>query len=136
MSSVLYPKAKEALLKANLDLDSTVKVLMVDTSTGGYSYDPADEFLSDVAAPARIATSSALSGKAMTDGHFSSDPASFTGVSGLTVEAIIGFQDTGVAGTSRLIWYQDSDVDGLPATPDGGNISVTPDNSDGIWWDL
>lgn len=134
MTAALYLKAKEALLKGDLDMDGTVKVALIDAAD--YTYDANDEFLSDVPSGARVAISAALSGKSFTDGHFASSPAAFSSVSGDEFEGLIGFLDTGVAGTSRLIWFQDSDVDGLPATPTGGNFTLQPDNTDGIWWDL
>lgn len=134
MAALLYPKAKASLLKGDIDMDGAVKVALVDGAD--YTYSAAHEFLSDVPSGGRVGISSSLTGKSFTDGHFASDPALFTSVTGDTFEILIGFIDTGVAGTSRLIWYQDSGVTGLPATPDGGNFTVDPDNTDGIWWDL
>ena len=49
----------------------------------------------------------------------------FTAVTGNTVEALVIYIDTGVAGTSRLVAYIDTGVTGLPVTPNGGDITIT-----------
>jgi hypothetical protein len=56
----------------------------------------------------------------------------YTAVSGATVEALVLYIDTGVAGTSRLVAYIDTGVTGLPVTPNGGDITVTW-NASGIF---
>lgn len=123
MTKAIYPKALKNFLKGDLDLDGTVKIALVDTSTGGAPYDPTDEFLSDIAAGV-VASSAALSGKDFTGGTFSSDDAAAVGVSGDEFEALVFYIDTGVAGTSKLIAFEDEDIDGAPATPDGGNFAI------------
>jgi hypothetical protein len=124
--NVLYPKFKEAALKALVDLSAvTVKALLVDT--GAYTYGAAHEFLSDIPAGARIASSAALGSKTFTDGVFDAADTVFTAVSGATVEARVLYVDTGVAGTSRLIQYTDADT-GLPLTPNGADVNLAFDN--------
>lgn len=123
MTKAIYPKALEAFLKANLDLDGTVKIALVDTSTGGAPYDAADEFLSDISAGV-IGRTSALSGKTFTNGVFASDDASALGVSGAEFEALVWYIDSGSDATSRLIAFEDEDIDNAPATPDGGNFTI------------
>lgn len=134
MTATLYPKAKEALLKADLDMDSTIRIVLLDSAD--YTYDAAHDNLDDIPSGARIAISSALSGKTFTDGMFASDPASFASVTGDQFEAFAGFLDTGTESTSKLIWYSNSGNTGFPATPDGGNFTLDPDNTDGVWFDL
>jgi hypothetical protein len=53
-------------------------------------------------------------------------------VSGASVEALVIYIDTGVAGTSRLVAYIDTGVTGLPVTPNGGDITITW-NASGIF---
>ena len=48
-------------------------------------------------------------------------------MTGVSVEALVIYQDSGVSATSRLIAYIDT-ATGLPVTPNGGNITVTWDN--------
>lgn len=131
MANHIYPLAKKQMLLGGIDLSSVdVKALLVNVSGAGtlYTYSAAHEFLSDIAAAARIATSGNLSGKAVeNDGSFDSDDPTFSGVTGDTIEAIVLYIDTGVAGTSRLIMFQDTGVTGLPLTPDGSDVQINVD---------
>lgn len=127
MANAIYPKYKEALMKgnANVDLDGgTVKAALVDTGT--YTYAEVHEFLSSL---------SGVVGTAQTIGNttvgvvaaavFDGDNVTYTGVTGDSAEALVIYIDTGVAGTSRLVAYLDTDVTGLPVTPNSGDIAVT-----------
>jgi hypothetical protein len=77
--------------------------------------------------PARPFPSS-LTGKSIDEATsaFKSDEKTFSSVSGAESEALVGYIHTGTAPTSRLIWFQDTGVTGLPVTPDGRDIKVTP----------
>jgi hypothetical protein len=124
MASVVYPKAKEALLKGDLDLDGDVRIILVDVAD--YTYSAAHDFLDDVLAAARVATSGALTGKTFTNGVFDADDVTLTAVTGDVSEAIVVYRHTGVEATSNLIAYIDS-ATGLPVTPNGGDITVAWD---------
>lgn len=136
MANLLFPKYKEALLGAGINLSTgTVKALLVDT--GAYTYSATHQFLSDVPSAARIASSAALTTKTVTNGVFDADDATFTSVpagtgSASAAEALIIYVDTGTVGTSPLVGYLDTGVSGLPVTPNGGNISLTF-NASGIF---
>lgn len=130
MANLLFPKFKEALLKADVDLENdTVKAVLVDTND--YTYSAAHEFLSSVPGGAIVGTAVALSGKTFTNGTFDASDVTLTSVSGDQSEAVLIYQDTGVAGTSRLIGLYDT-ATGLPVTPGGGNILITW-NASGIF---
>jgi hypothetical protein len=120
----LYPKTKAQFMQAGANLmTGNIKALLIDT--GAYTYDPTHGFLNQVPAGARIATSGALSGKAISDlAEFDSADPIFNSVNGATVEAVILFIDTGDESTSRLIMYQDDSITGAPFTPDGNNVQV------------
>ena len=121
MANALYPKAKEAVLNAAINMASnTVTIALIDT--GVYTYSTAHQYRSDVANSAVISTAT-LANKTITSGVFDADDATFTSVSGANCEALILFADTGVQGTSRLIAYIDS-ATGLPILPNGGDITV------------
>jgi hypothetical protein len=121
MANALYPKAKEAFLAADIDMQvDTIKIALVDT--GEYSYDNAHQYRSDIANIAVISTAT-LANKTIVSGVFDADDATFTSVSGANCEALIIFQDTGDQATSRLIAYIDS-ATGLPILPNGGDITV------------
>lgn len=130
MANALYPKWKEAIVQAsaNSSLGGTVKVAMVDTGT--YTYSAAHEFYSSVSGV--VGTPQTIGTKTYVNGVFDGDNVTYTAVSGSTVEALVIYIDTGVAGTSRLVAYIDTGVTGLPVTPNGGDISVTW-NASGIF---
>jgi hypothetical protein len=128
MANAIYPKYKEALLNgsANTDMSGgTVKVALVDTGT--YTYSAAHEFYSSLSGV--VGTDQTLGTKTFTDGTFDSANPTWTGVSGASVEALVIYIDTGVAGTSRLIAYIDTGQTGLPVTPNGGDITYTVSGS-------
>src|SRR4051794_39104889 len=127
MATGLYDKGREGFLDGSIDWDTdNIKAVLVDA--GAYTVNLAtDQFLSDIAAGARISTSANLGTKTVTAGVADAADVAFTAVSGATVEAIVLYKDTGVAGTSRLIAYIDN-ATGLPVTPNGGDINVAWDN--------
>jgi hypothetical protein len=131
MANALYPKYKETILGAGLNLTSlNLKVVLVDT--GAYTYSSAHQFLSDIAGGARIATSGNLASKTVTNGVFDAADITITAVSGTTIEAIVIYNDTGSAATSNLICFFDTGVTGLPLTPNGGDVTITW-NASGIF---
>lgn len=127
MANALYDLGRQGFLDGSIDWDTNdVRAILVDT--GAYTVNLAThQFLSDVAAGARIAVSGALAGKSVTAGVADASDVTFTAVSGATVEAIVIYQHTGVEATSRLIAYIDT-ATGLPVTPNGGDINVVWDN--------
>jgi tetrahydromethanopterin S-methyltransferase subunit H len=127
MTTAVYDKARESFLKGEIVMQTdNIKAVLVDA--GAYTVDlAAHQFLSDIAAGARIATSGNLGTKTTTTGIFDAADVTFTAVTGASVEAIVLYQDTGSAATSRLICYIDA-ATGLPVTPNGGNINVAWDN--------
>jgi hypothetical protein len=129
MASVVYPKAKESFLKADLDLDSVVRAVLIDTGT--YTYNAAHDNYDDLSGVVG-AESAALASKTFTNGVFDAADITFTAVSGATVEAIVLFLDTGNPATDKLICYIDSASAGLPVTPNGGDINIVW-NASGIF---
>lgn len=132
MANALYPKWKEQLLQftTNNNLSSgTVKAALVDT--GVYTYNSADQFYSSVSS-AVVGTPQTIGSKTFTNGVFDGADVSYTAVSGNSVEAIVIYIDTGVAGTSPLVAYIDTSVTGLPVTPNGGDINIVW-NASGIF---
>lgn len=130
MANAIYPKWKEALLQAssNSALTGTVKVALVDLGT--YAYNAAHDMLDDISGV--IGTPQTLGTKTFAGGVFDAADVTFPSVSGVTVEALIIYIDTGTPSTSRLVAFLDSGYTGLPVTPNGGNIDVLWD-TDGIF---
>jgi hypothetical protein len=116
MANAVYPLYKSALEQgsANSALTGTVKVVLIDL--GAYTYNEAHQFYSDLTGIVG-SPSPALTNKSYVGGAFSADPVMLPGVQGTHIEALIIFIDTGTPGTSRLVFYQDTGVTGLPYTP-------------------
>lgn len=131
MANAIYPKYKEALLdaSANVDLnDGTVKVALIDTGT--YTYNSAHDFYNDLSGV--VGTPQTIANTTVTNGVFDGDNVTFGTVTGNTVEALVIYIDTGDAATSRLVAYIDTNVTGLPVTPNGGDITISW-NASGIF---
>ena len=124
MPNAIYPLYKQALLDgaANTDInDLTVKVALVDT--GVYTYSATHEFLTSLTGV--VGTAQTINTTTVTNGLFDGDNVTYSSVTGNSVEALVIYIDTTVAGTSRLVAFIDSGVTGLPVTPNGGDISIT-----------
>lgn len=124
MPSAIYPKYKEAILQAtaNSSLAGTVKVALVDT--GAYTYNAAHEFyssLTGIVGPAQ-ASQPVLASKTYVNGLFDAADVTFTAVSGVSIEAVVIYIDTGSAATSRLVAFIDQFT---AVTPNGGDITIT-----------
>lgn len=127
MTNAVYPKAKELMLGAGLNLVSgTVKVMLVDTAA--YTYSSAHQYLSDVAAGARVGTAQTLASKTVTNGVFDAADPSWSGLSGApSIEALVIYVDTGTESTSPLVAYIDT-ATGLPISSGATGGTVTWDN--------
>lgn len=129
MSNAIYPKWKGAIMTAaaNSALNGgNLKAILVDTAA--YTYATTHQYLTDIAAGARISTSGNMTGVSVADDVVDADDTTFSLVSGASAEAIVLFIDTGTEGTSRLVVYLDTGYTNLPVTPGGGNIQVAWDN--------
>lgn len=125
MANQLYPKAKQRMLSGQVDLmGGEVRAALIDT--GAAAFDAAHEFFASVAAGV-VGNPVALAGKSVTDGVFDAADATFVGVVGPTVEALVLYQWTGNAGTSPLLMWIDT-ATGLPFAPHGGNVLFPWDN--------
>ena len=127
MANALYDTGRNAFLQADVDwLVDDIKCVLVDAA----DYTPnlaTDQFLSDIAAGGRVATSGNLASKTAVAGVADAADVTFSTVTGDQSELLIIYKDTGVATTSQLIAKIDT-ATGLPVTPNGGDIVVTWDN--------
>lgn len=107
----VYPKAKEGFLAAAIDVPGdTIKLQAYDDDV---VYDDTDEFIDDVTGTA-VGAAVELTGKAITDGQVTGDVGAFGWAAGATITALVVYQDTGVAATSRVIAFLDEKADGTP----------------------
>jgi len=128
MANALYAKGKQKLLSStsaiSLDTD-TIKAALVSNA---YAQNlSTDEFYSSVSAYV-LGTPQTLTGVSVTNGIFDAADPTFAAVTaGSTVEAVVIYKDTGVAGTSPLLAYIDT-VTGFPLATNGGDITIQWDN--------
>lgn len=127
MANALYDAGREGFLKGTIDWDTdTIKVTLVDAAD--YTVNLAThDFYDDITVAGRVATSGALTSKTVTAGVADAADVTWSTVSGDVSEEIVGWADSGVEGTSDLIFNLDT-ATGLPVTPNGGDITVTWDS--------
>lgn len=127
MANALYNKGREGFATGAVNWTSDdIRVILIDVQDYTVNLSTHD-FLDDIPSIARVAVSTALTGKTATDGICDAADVTFTSVTGDQSEALVIYKHTGVESTSRLIAYIDT-ATGLPVTPNGGNITVTWDN--------
>jgi|SRR6266850_6271595 len=126
-----YEKAMKSFCDGDFTLlSSNIDMVLVRTGGGHYVVDLVnDQFLSAIALADRVSTSAFFTTKATSlagvGGIFSCDNSKFSAPpAGAACGAIVIVQDTGVAGTSRLICYIDNYA-GLPYTPTGADATVS-----------
>lgn len=127
MANALYDLGRESFLKGEISWSAdNIKVVLVDT--GSYTANMStDQFLSDVPAAARVATSGNLGTKTTSAGVADAANVTLSAVSGAVSEALVIYDDGASSTVSRLIAYIDS-ATGLPVTPNGGDITITWDD--------
>jgi hypothetical protein len=123
----MFPNGAEGLISGLIDMDTDdIRVILLGT---GYTYDSADEFVSDLTPGSNeIARSAAgLSGKSVTDGVFDATDLVFTALSGAQVKSVVLFKHTGSDATARVLLYLDTGT-GFPFTPNGADFTIAWDN--------
>ena len=130
MANALYPKWKQELIQAtaNTALTGTVKVALVQITGGGtpYTYSSSHQFYSDLSGV--INSDQTIGSHTYINGTFSGANVTFLSVSGANVVgALVIYISTGVAGTSPLVCYLDTNITGIPFTPSGGDVQITWD---------
>lgn len=126
MANALYGKGKERLLSAAIDVTTaTIKAALVSTAYAANL--TTHEYYSDISAYV-LGTPVVLTSKVITLGVFDAADTTFTAVaSGSTAKAVVLYKDTGVAGTSPLLVYDDT-ITGFPLATNGGDITIAWDN--------
>jgi hypothetical protein len=127
MANALFDIYKEALLGGGnlggtlIDLTSdTIKVAMIDTATWAVD-ETVDEDYAD--ASGQVGTDQTLGTITIVNGTFDAADATFTAVSGNTVEELVIWKDTTTPATSPLLVSFDA-ATGLPVNPNGGDIVI------------
>ncbi len=126
MSNALYALGKENILSGAINFVSdTIKVALVKNT---YPQNlTTDDFYDDISAYV-IGTPQTLAAKSVALGVFDAGDVTYTAVTaGDTLEGVVIYKDTGVAGTSALIAYIDT-ITGFPLATNGGDITIQWDN--------
>ena len=126
MANALYVKGKEKILSASINFTSdTIKVALVkNTYPQNLS---TDEFYTSISTYV-VGTPQTLGSKTVTGGVFDAADVTFAAVAaGDTLEGVVIYKDTGVAGTSPLLAYIDT-ITGFPLATNGGDITIQWDN--------
>jgi len=127
MANALFDAGREGFLGGDIDWDANnIKLILVDHADDTPNVST-DDFLDDIAAGARVATSGNFASKTKTAGVADAADVTLSTVVGDPAESIVIYADSGVEGTSRLIAYIDV-ATGLPVTPGGGNIVIVWDS--------
>jgi hypothetical protein len=115
------------------DAGTTIKAALIDEGT--YTYSATHQYFADVAGGAIVGTPTAITTKTVGSlgaGIFDGDDVTYTAVTGASVESILLYKDTGSPSTSPLIGLIDNVSSGLPVTPNGGDITIQWDGTNGI----
>lgn len=127
MANALYDKGREGFLDGSIDWDTNdTRIILIDEADDTIDLS-VDDNLDDRAALSRVATSSAMGTKTVTNGVADAADVTLTAVTGDQAESIDIYRHTGNEATSRLICNIDT-ATGLAVTPNGGDITVAWDN--------
>ena len=129
MANAIYPLFKQELMKGTSNnllnsAEGTTGVYAALVDSADYTYSASHQFYSDLAGI--TGTDQEILSKTQTAGVFDGTNLTFSAVTGDTFEAIVLYRKNAGANTTwPLIAYLDTGVTGLPAIPDGGNITLT-----------
>lgn len=128
MPNALFDKGRENFLGGDLDWDANaIKLVCVDHGIDTPVV-ATDDFLDDILAGARIATSVAFTTKTKLNGVADADDITLVAVTGASFESIVIYNDTpATEATKHLIAFIDT-ATGLPFTPNGSDVTVLFDN--------
>jgi hypothetical protein len=144
MANFLYEFGKKNMVGGGSQINWTTSAFKVGLLGAGYAPNQAtDQFWSTAAGASNVnvvGTPQALAGKALADGSAgnagkviaSSNAVTFSALSGSQVAHVVIYQDTGTAGTSPLVAHWDTGT-GLPFTPNGGDLTLTFDATNGVF---
>lgn len=129
MANALYQAGRQAFLRGEIAWHSDdIRCILVDAND--YTVNLSSHTgLNSIPGAARVATSGAMTtNTSVGDGIADASDVVFTAVTGDVAEALVLYKHTGTEATSTLIAYIDTATN-LPATPNGGNITVSWANS-------
>ena len=128
MANALFDSGRQKFLEGSIPiLTDNIKLILVDHGVDT-PLPATDDFLDDILAGARVATSGNFASKTSTAGVFDAADMVLTAVTGATVESIVIYDDTpATEATKPLIAFIDT-ATGLPLTPNGADVTVQWDS--------
>lgn len=127
MANALFDFGRESYLGGDLAWDTNDMRLIFVDHADDTPVPATDQFLSDILGAARVAVSTSFGTKTITGGVADAADVTVTSVTGDQFESIVIYYHTGTEGTSILVAFIDT-ATGLPATPNGGDITVQWDS--------
>ena len=125
MANALYDPGREGFLDGSIDWDTNDQRILGATSSQAYT--ASHKFVSDLTAGNIVVRSSAgISGKTVTNGVANHSTATWSAVTGAAIARLIYYQYNASDTAARLICFIDTATN-LPVTPNGGDITITPD---------
>ena len=129
MANALYDKGRAAFLGTALQWTTTCSFKVLLVASPYTANIGTDQFVNDIASSNWVACSPGLSAFASACGIADADDLVFPTVSGSKITTAVLYHDAnGNASTSDLLVAIDT-ATGLPLTPNGGNITLTWDNT-------
>jgi hypothetical protein len=129
MANWWYDKGLEKFAKGEIDfLNDTIKVVCVDSDD--YTLNTGEhDALADIPGGARVATSSALTGKSCDYGVLDANDPTLYNVTGDQFEYVIMYKECSGEDTSWLMTGMDTAA-GLPFTPSGSHVQLQFDSGE------
>ncbi len=133
MANAIYPEYKEFLLtngatSVSLDVNTATDGAYVALiNTASYTYSSVHDYVNDLGASS-VGTAQRIATPTVSNGTFDGDNVTYTAVTGADCEALVIFRqniNSANSASVKLVAYFDSNVTGLPVTPNGGDITVT-----------
>jgi hypothetical protein len=125
MANALYDGGREGFLDGSIDWDTDDIRVMGLTSAQAFS--AAHKFVSDLTAGNIVVRAAAgVAGKTVTAGVANHSTLTLSAVTGSAIARLVYYKFNASDAAARLICYIDT-ATGLPVTPNGGDITVTPD---------
>jgi hypothetical protein len=131
MANALYDKYREACLSGTPVVSWSADTIKCGLARGYTPNLGTHQFLSDFtgAGGTVVGTAATLASKTVANGIADAADVTFTAVpAGAACPHILIYKDTGTAGTSPLIALIDT-ATGLPFTPNGGDCTISWDNT-------
>src|SRR5688500_12708176 len=132
MASKIYPKCIDLAFDEGIDWGAdNIRLCFVNS----FAFNAAHDFLDDVPGGNRVAFAVTelvnLGGKSLSGGKFIAADQAYVAVTGSVVQAIIVYMAAASEATSPLLFYIDTGTN-IPFTPNGGNVTIDFDGTNGI----